>query len=433
MGKQYYTAQQIRYAQAILRGVQTVGSYVAKKYMANKPKKTKTKKPTGKPIRARLPKKTNSKLTYNTTGYVSKAPKPKPFKKKDFYSEVGSVAIVERGGVQSDANACYLGSATSPFNAVYYSIMRAIVKQLFNQMGISIINWDTPIPTTNGQWECAFTYYEGTTDQTINTSSSVSILSTHTFNTFATALGDQIFSSFSTNVSHQFVEFYINDTTNYGAAPMRKASIRIEDCTLYLQNSVKFQLQNRTQANQALNADDDLTTNISNNPLRTKLYQGNFDGFVPKYRDPTVLSGWGNGFVADIDTGLIVKDADDTIGVAAITNTTFNKPPDGKVFKNCTKTVNLVIKPGEIKHHTLTWKHKGTLNSFFNKYVKNMLVNNVEDIVYLGKSFMFGAEKFLDDRNSDSNVSLAWEMIHTFKAAITVKRNTCSIPLITII
>lgn len=376
-----------------------------------------------------FPSKKKGKInnSYRTTGYIQKAPKPKKFIKKDFYAETGSKALIERGGTQSDADAVYLGSSTTPIGLMYSSIFRAIIKNLFTQMGQRISSFEQLVPTTNGQWSIGYTYFQSTDSTTQSSGTAVDVLSTHTYSTLSEALLSAITAFFTNTTIHQFVEFFVQDTTNYGSAVMRKATLRVEDATLYLDTWVNFKLQNRTLAQTGLSAEDEDATNVANNPVKGKLYQGNFSGFLPRYRTPGTLANWGDGFIGAVESGLIVKDADDG------DSTQIKKPPAPSYFRNCTKCTNVLLNPGEIKYHKLSYKSKMSLNTFFGKYYKELNTSATQDIVYLGKCFMFGLEKSLDSRDSDSNVSIGWEMTHGINSAITAKAKTHSTTLLTVI
>ena len=369
------------------------------------------------------------KVKYKTTGYLTKAQKPyKKVKTSDFYAEKGSKILIERGGTQTDANALYIGTSTSPINQVYISVCRSIIKQLFTMVGHRIISFEELIPMDiTNQYELGYSYYVATSNTIQTTPASQAIPNTSTYNALATNLFTNIVGTFTANSSHQFSQFFLKQSAVAGMTqPRLVAVVKAEDVKVYIDSYASLKVQNRTKSSTGADAQDEDGQNISNNPLRGKIYEGNYSGFTPRYRNPANLANWGNGFVADPSTGVIVKDADDS------DPTQTNKPPNGTYFRNTTKTVNIIINPGQIKYHTLKHKFNMNLTVFFAKYSRHLVDNSLQDISYIGKSFMFGLEKTLDSRDSDSDISVGWELTHSIKSAIVVKPNTMSTTILSI-
>ena len=169
-------------------------------------------------------------------------------------------------------------------------------------MGQRIESFNKPIPTSNGQWQLLFTWYEGTRDTVINQSLALSILVTDTYLSVAQGLYDLFRSSWSSDNAHIVSEIYIEDTTNYGADVMRKATLIGNECVLHMDSFVNLKIQNQTLASTGASGDDD-ATNVENNPVQGKLYHSMFSGFIPKYR-PTTQSSW-TGFISDRETGIL--------------------------------------------------------------------------------------------------------------------------------
>jgi hypothetical protein len=361
-----------------------------------------------------------------TTGYHGKPLGPfKKAKQRDFYNEVGSTIQMEKGGKQTDTNCVYLGVST-PINEAFISISRAIIKNLFTQMGHKILSWNSLVPVATGATTIQYRYYLGTNATTSTNGTGYTVSPAVSYNDLAIGWYGQLVADWTVNKSHNISEIYVQNAV--GADSTRVATLWADDCILYQKHNASIKIQNVTLGthDNVYDANDQLANDITNNPLVGKLYEGtNISGFIPKFRQTGALASWGNGFVADINTGLIVKNSDD-VG----TNDEFDKPPPASQFKNCKLVKNVSIKPGEIQRHSVTFTSKTPLNTFLNRHIDKVIVNTNQDIVYTFNSFMFGLEKSLDSRQGESAIAVAFETTHTIRSAIVVKKNTYSTQIV---
>ena len=90
---------------------------------------------------------------------------------------------------------------------------------------------------------------------------------------------------------------------------------------------------------------------------------------------------------------------------------------------------NVKIMPGQMMTHSLKDTRVMNMNYFFTKYTQ-FLTTNLDDLCYLGKSFMYGLEKCLDSRSTEANLSLAYETNHNIRVALVTKPKTHSAPIL---
>ena len=179
-------------------------------------------------------------------------------------------------------------------------------------------------------------------------------------------------------------------------------------------------IQNQTLAATGGEGDDRMN-DVSNNPVTGRIYEGFTNGFLPKWR-PSGDASY-ESFIADSNSGIIVATSTNTIPEE------LRKPPPPNFFKSTFKTTRVVLNPGNIKRISCVSKVSMPMNSFFMRY-PNLFHSTGDRHVYFGKSQLIGLEKVLDSRNSESSISLAWEVNQTLKVKGRYVRNCSASPLV---
>lgn len=339
-----------------------------------------------------------------------------------FYTSNGSSVKVERGGVIEDPECVYIGAASIPFKYLKEGVGRAIVKNLFKQMGQPITSWEDTIKCANGEFDLKYTYFLGNNDPTVNAGTTIGLASGDTYDDLALDIIQTWATDWSSATTHLIDEIWIESTVNVSSIVQRRATVRGADFMVHVDSFVHLRIQNTTLA-RVTDDNGDLSTDIENNPLVGKLYVGRFTGFQPKWRQGS-LANWGTGFYADPATGLILAESAD-VGVTQV-----RKPPPGSYFKNCSSSYSANIMPGQVKSFSLKFKRTFFLNNLISKYNDQWLSMDLNDMVYIGNSCMYGLEKMIDSRQGSASVRLSYELNHNVKVAGTYRVNQNTVPLI---
>lgn len=315
----------------------------------------------------------------------------------------GSVLKLERGGAFSDQQCCYIGHSTTAFNQILQSMARTLVKELFRQKGESFSSWDETYENNLATMsKIEYTFYERHLDPLVNT---VNLLTgiNPTYEEIATQIKSSLQATFNSFQKVIFVKFSLkNDLTPGSNIWTNVGTIEMKQFMIHFDIVSKLNIQNVTLAGTGTTGDQELATEIRNNPLRGKSYDGPGNGFIPKYRQaaPTF---WSEGFVADGAAGILLKKATD-VGLAE-----FQKPPNGSFFDRCNKTSFVNLIPGAIKSSSIRFKKSIAWNTFSQKYAEELLnVNSSNTRTYFGVCRMFAFEKQLDARG-ENPVKISYE------------------------
>lgn len=363
--------------------------------------------------------KSKPSLLYRSTATrMGRFPKPVRNRPESSYAKYGSVKKVEHGGIWNDPECVFVGHATYAHEQVIPGVCRALIRELMKQWGQDFVAWEETIKTGALEVQLSYRYYLGPTDTTL-TQRSIAITAAMTM----VALSDALYSDWNTAFgtdTHYIEDIWINEVAG---ANQTHALIRGRQFELDMYVESKMSIQNRTLAGTGIGENDQEMTDISNNPLKGRLYEGKYCGFIPDHRNNNELNY--TGYTANPQSGLILARASESL----IGQT--KKPPPSWFFHNCKKSGSVVLAPGVIRTNTITRRAKMSLNAFMGKFARQIgLAQNTNMVNYVGNSAMFGFEKSLDSRQSEADISVAYEINQKYCIAGYYRKGTATIPLL---
>lgn len=358
----------------------------------------------------------------------------------------GVVTKLENGGTISTtmANTIYIGHGPAISN-MCLDFYLSIIKYLAVKAGINIKDFREPIGqtlsprATDRYLAIAFDIRVGVkpTETLLRSITRVHYLqagvinAATTWDSFATQLGsamDTLMASppFDKVDETTLLSFVLTEDEN-GDGTGAKATLATFDATSayidvdYTSNLV---VQNRT--NDAANATNIEST--SNNPLHGKLYESNkwLNGFEgPK--SVTALALGAKSLIAYAGSGAIIAQSTTT------NPTTLQKVPQAWAL-GCKKESKVHLQPGAIKKTNLTWRGSMSVNTYFAKMFKPMLLFNSlltsdQIRVPIGKAQLLGLECQLWDRVETTQLQVSYELNQTYRTVITTKM-TPTLPII---
>lgn len=396
-----------RYARGAYRG--PVGKMVRRLY--NKKKTVSKKNVTS-----------NYGLYRNRATRLLKFPRGKKTKRADKYALYGSVKRFETGGILNDANCVYIGHATWPHEQIVPAVCRALVRQLFKQRGNDFVSWTEGILDATGTLDLIYTYYIGPESATKLTRT-INLTVNQTYLNIAETLYNDWKTNFNAQ-THILDEIYL---ITGGAGTDVQAKVRCREFHLDIYCESTLSLQNRTLAGTGVGENDQEMTDISNNPLIGRLYNGPWNGFIPDFRDSTEV-GY-QGYTCNPQNGLILANA-----ANSLTDET-KKPPPGYFFGNCKKSSRAVLEPGIIRKHFIKSFKRCTLIDFMAMLrleIDLAIVGNTEAVTKGGQAAMFGLEKALDSRQSEADISVAYEINQKYCVSGYYKKSVATVPILEI-
>jgi len=358
-----------------------------------------------------------SRKVYVTQGRSAKRiPKGKKVR-GDYFARNGSVLKYESGNVVSDSNCVYIGFTTNPIGMTNRAVCRAVVKQLMQQVGADVIRWDEawPFSTDMGLF---VDFLTDPTDATLN-SNYTSIPHNTTFSELANIINDAC-SGIMVSAQGALIQ-RIKLFENYGTPGDRCiAQIWANRFYVDLESHGDIAIQNRS-----LGADGSAqTTDISNNPVigRTYTGYGNYFG-VRVSTNASVLSPFMGSF------------GEPSFGVSSAENNSpvTRKPIDAKDLRGCKTSSPVTVEPGAIRKGYLTFKKSFNLQKYWSQVALTIKQSQTEPkgvVSRLGKIYMIGVEKLLNDRVSEGVVSLSYECNLTMKCAGRYSKGVDSITII---
>jgi len=357
---------------------------------------------------------TKKKRRYKTRGYGSKKIKnPKPFK-HDFFAKYGSIIKVETGGEITDLHCAYVGFGTNPINITHKAVGRAVIKELFSQMGISIARFDDQFEGVGFAYDLEVKYLSSPVSATLTTNTVVLAVNP----TFETVAGN-----FCTQMVNLLilVPRLVLDSVRLvertgGASAQIRGQIIAGNFGLNIQSSGSLSIQNRTKSSDNSSSNTDIT----NNPLHGKVYSGIGNYFeVRKFVD----QGATFPFLVEGTTPVFaVRSQDYQLNVS-------RKPFNAQDLVNVRKTTDVVLQPGQIRSGSLYYSKKINLKNFYRDY-HEPLAGPLTETHKLGKIYMVGLEKMVNDRTAEPDISIGYEVNLTVKCAGIYRRKIESVTII---
>lgn len=349
------------------------------------------------------------------------------------YAVYGVHHVEERRGVQTDSQCVYVGHSIASFQ-VGIDVCRAIVRALWKKAGVDISDFALAVPmSATNSYTLSFSYLKDVTSTgswssqpiTITLGTSFAQLAQNLYDNFVVLMTD---ASPTVEGPWQALKIYEFNLSNGVGSAYEQIMARIPASAMTVEIDFKSLLtvQNHTLAAAGADVQDELTTNIENNPLKGKLYKSMkmSNGLTCKFKPNATTTGFRN-MIADIETGMILESG------ASLGHSMYYKPPDPFYF-NSTKAVNINLAPGAIKTDTIKFKRTITLDRFFQLFGNAMWrrTNQVAPFnqtwVPFGLAHVVGCEKALDSGSSEANIRVAYELEQHYR----VKINYQSAPVV---
>lgn len=351
-------------------------------------------------------------LSYRTTGRLKKFKKPqRKVRKNPKTATTGMEYRKESGGTITDPHTVYVGHSSIATDTLLVAWMGAIVRALYQKAGRSFDNW-------NDNMSSGYTIKLSYFDTASSTSSS-----SFEANTGGISYHQLIINLLTAmRVSHttaRIIEF--REALMFRSVDGDRMSyIKLDSASINISCSSSLTVQNRTLAGVSATADvdDNVGTNISNNPLRFRSYEGKGNGFVPAER-------------IDGDVSYIPFIGTQAMGV--ITNTSALsapraglEPPPAWYFKGTQKTGKGVVDPGNIHKSFVKTNTKMSFAKFALSLASQIDASSV-DHTPMGSVRMFALEKVLNSRVGENSVSVGWEIDYKVHVSISYS-DKCAIP-----
>lgn len=288
------------------------------------------------------PKKFGSKSSSFSTntrsgGFFKKSSRKgyRRYKKRYTATRKGLLATFETGGIITDTDCVYIGHSTMPPNRIQYMMLHAIVKAVFNNMGIYPQSVDLAL--TNTIIDDVFRLVIRANDEagTVETNIDFTFLSVVSPETIVNALMNKVAFQDATNQVVFVRAEYFPHAANTDL-PYKK--IILTNAKLVINAKSSLKIQNRSIGE----AGDEESTEVDNCPLTGKCY-----------------SGYGNGTqYVNHNSALTPFIAHKTYGVLAkfSENESTDEPPIPQHFSNVRGSSKVKLDPGEIKTTTLVSK-----------------------------------------------------------------------------
>lgn len=344
--------------------------------------------------------------------YNGKFKKSKNWKTTKF-SANGSTITLEHGNFREDTETVYVGHGLT-WKYALNAMCSAIVKKLANLAGCYPASlsekWQGYLLAVHGagDWTLRIIYKLSDTGTTGN--SDIIFPTDGTWqdvvDTFATNLLTVTFAEY------QFMNFHIVNSTSCVSS--------LDATELYISMYFKsvLNVQNQTKGQSGT---DDLSTDVTNNPLQGMRYWGTGTGFQPRLRDNTLALLGDNSFIVDKNTGTMVFDPNGTNVTTEMQNY-LRRPPSKGALVGCTRTARVVLNPGNIKKGVLSKNIHMSVNQLYRKILPASSGTVTHTKVWLGQCEMFAFEKMCRTGAGDQNIRVGYEVNQTYKASVYVKR-----------
>lgn len=377
---------------------------------------------------AKKAKLASTSMKFRTRGYSGKK---FPRGKKnivDTFAKYGSVVKLERGDTATDGQAVYVGVHTAPLKEVAWGVSRALLKELFRQGGVTIVDWNETIPyPTSTPLTLEIHYFASKTTGTRSTylvgfGADTFKIASEAIYTAVVAINN----ANSTSVIFDKVVMRQRTTADASILYPPLASVDLNFFNVHIAGYSTLSVQNITVAgnvNADAGGDEDDAANIENNPLKGKVYYTKGNGFIPLKRSHDDVSF--TPFIADAIHGEM-----ENLSANSYPSIT-EKPPNAKYFKN-TKANNVLLQPGQIRNLTTKSFDKYSWNYFWDTFKRYITAIATTDYHPIGASAMIGLEKQLDSRTTGPSVNVSWELNTTIKVKSVYRARIESLPLLKI-
>jgi len=346
------------------------------------------------------------------------------------FEKKGVVFVQENRGTVGDSNCVYLGHSIAT-SQVVLAVARAIIRALFQQCGQDIQDFGGgPGFSGTSTITIYYKYYKDVTNSgswtTITmpfTSGSYDNMATTLITNWVANMTDPTPTVEGPWMAMKFLEFGMY--TSSGATQVNQSKITATQLKVDFDFASYLCMQNQTLAAAAEDINDELVTNVENNPLKGRLYRSKnmSNGFIVKYK-PNTSSSTYNNLVANRVTGVIAAT------YTNIADDMYAKPPDPFYFDS-THAVGTRLNPGDVKRDKIKYRNSMTLDKFMSIFANSIWRNSNAPVgtpwfdtwVNYGLAHMVAFEKLIDSGSSEQNIRLGYELTQYYKCKITYKQS----------
>jgi len=380
---------------------------------------------------ARAARQRNFRLS--TTGvYVGKLrrkPWNRNLQKKMKFNKFGTEFVREDRGKVNDPNCVYVGHSIAS-QQVVQSVARAIVRAIWKKAGVDVTDFDLNIPmSATNSYTLSWKYIKDVTSTGVWTTNNIGIVLGTSYEKLSEDLVTAMVLAFTdANPTNEgpWQTLRVCDFTLISGlgTPAEQAMARITANGLNIEFDFfsSLAVQNITLAAAGGDINDELSTNVENNPLKGKIYQSTkmSNGFLVRYKPNASTPSFKN-MIADRASGLIVEAA------SAMGSDLYDKPPPPALFST-TKSSPVLIQPGQIKRDVIKFKNTMHIDKFLNTFAVSMWRNTNlsgspegESWVPFGLAHVVALEKVLDSGATEQNVNVGYEVTQYYKSFIQFK------------
>lgn len=254
------------------------------------------------------------------------------YRTRHFASRKGIIGTFETGGLIADAQCVYLGHNTLPPNRLQYMMLHAIVKALFNAMGIYPVTVNLPLTNTITDDVFRITYRANSDPGTGESFFDINFTGPNTPDEIVTTIMSLTAFQNATNQITFLRAEYFPDVANTDLSYRR---LILTNAKLVVKSKSSLKIQNRSHNE----TDDENRNEVDNVPLNGKSYEGSGNG--AQYVDQ---NGAAAPFITHKQYGVLAK---------ASPGGTTDEPPIPQHFTNVSKASKVQIEPGQMKTSVL--------------------------------------------------------------------------------
>lgn len=363
------------------------------------------------------------KSKYRTTGRAGPKFTKKGTSKLSKFLKGGFCSKVEAGATLTDADCVYVGHYSLPVNVVVPAVFYALARKIM--LSNSFYPTD-PLQTSGMSALNIYLRYRTTFNGAVATAGPRLVAANSSVVDLGNALGSLLLTVVPGVVYFELVNIQIYENTSGDLLFDANADgISVEvDCVS------NFQLQNRTLASGA--GDESSSLDISNNPLRGKIYHGSAN--IHPYRHNNDVTTTCPALIHDNPSGLLYVGANDATFTSEMSRA-MKKPPPRSAFGNVSRNAYVQLAPGEIRRSKVRSHFFINFNNFIKMYLDCMrgasdIYALDEALVRKGPSVIIGLEKLCDSGSESADISVGFEVSVSMNALVSIKRKSAMNPYV---
>jgi len=375
-----------------------------------------------------------SKRSYNTFGNGGGKFSGKKRRKIATAAYRGVQLSREHQELFSDAAACYVGHNSHPMEDTLRSIGLAIARLVAKKWGQDFNNFESFI---NGDTSAA----DDSTKVTITYRDSLGgVLQSHNF-----VLTNKSWYQFGDQLMHQIIQLIelespsptywhgeqIIVANSSGTTGNAHNLIKMDfsELKIKINGFSCMKVQNRTVSTSGDAETNEQHSDIANNPLTGKMYEGHGQVHDYKFNNDygTTTDIFRYNVTGYLEIGAINATLTDPM------QKVLKRPPSYKFLKGLTSQTSIRLNPGEIKTSVVRATYTYTLNGWIRKLLNVIRASEhlgavTPAMCHIGKSHILGLSHMLFDA-SDPSISLAVQVDSTVSAIATHKKKAIAAPV----